>query len=455
MSRFNKRGFLNTPVFTIQNVLVFILVASVFLFTFYMRHAVSSQLAYMNLPFYIAIMLLMLKYRGRASVAGCFVWAALATMYFLIEGSAGTGISDMVQFFFLYCAPLVVCQLVFGRDAEEKLAFARTIIALVNVFTLVVFLILVVDMLTGSAVMRALTTNVLSDMAPWVPSEALERHPSIWGHYLITAGFYLAFFYMNVAYAKVTGSWILDMRLVYVVATVGIISTGGKTALVIYLASIIWLNLTDKHGLRNAVMLTFFLLLLYGAGLFDIVLERFGAEDLSSGRNEAAEAVFSVELPRLLWGYGESFAPYMSARVTSYIVSIFSEYSFLALAYKFGLVFVALIIVLLLRAPFITARLTRKWSVAFMGALLVLYFSTFNAFSVLPDAYLICSLYAIVVSMLADCCEGESGRMRSRISGARNPYRQGMDECVAEMNGPSHDRLSLLYGGHEDPASLG
>ena len=400
MSEFGKRGFLNTPVFTIQNLLVFLLVASVFLFTFYMRHAVSSQLAYMNLPFYIAIILLMLKHRGHASIAGCFVWAVLVTMYFLIERSAGTGVSDLVQFFFLYCAPLLVCQFVFGRDAEEKLKFARTIITLVNFFTLMVFLILIADILTGSAVMRFLTTNILTEMASWVPSEALERHPSIWGHYLITAGFYLVFYYMNVAYAKVAGSWILDARIVYVVATVGILSTGGKTAIVIYLVSIVWLNLTDKHGLRNAVAITVFLLVLYGMGLFDIVLERFGAEDLTSGRNEAVETVFSVELPRLFWGYGEGFSSHMSSLVTSYTVAIFSEYSFLALAFKFGVVFVVLMIALMLRSPFVAAHATGKWSLAFMGSLLVLYFSTFNAFSGIPDSYLACSLFALVASLL-------------------------------------------------------
>lgn len=400
MRGFGKRGFLNAPIFTIRNTLVFLLVASVFLFAFYVRHAVSSQLAYMNLPFYIAVALLMFKYRGRVSFGGCFVWAVLVAMFFLVERSAGTGPSDMVQFFFLYCAPLLVCQLAFGRDAEEKLMFARTIITLANAFTLMVFSVLIVDMLTNSAVMRILTANVLSEIAPWVPSEAFERHPSIWGHYLITAGFYLAFYFVNVAYAKVSGSWIIDVRLIYVVATVGILSTGGKTAIVIYLVSIVWLNLTDKHGLRNAVAITVFLLALYGMGLFDIVLERFGAEDLTSGRNKAVETVFSVELPRLFWGYGESFSSYMGSFVTPNTVAIFSEYSFLALSFKFGVVFVVLMVALMLRSPFVAAHTTGKWSLAFMGSLLVLYFSTFNAFSGVPDSYLVCSLFALETSLL-------------------------------------------------------
>ena len=409
MGRISKRDFLNTPVFTTQNMLLFLLVASVFSFTFYVRHGLSSQLAYINLPFYFAVMLLMLKYRGCVSIVGCFMWAVLAVMFFVIEMAAGTGFSSIMQFFFLYCAPLLVCQFVFGDNPRKKLTMARAIITLVNFFTLIVFLILVVDMFTGSVVMRFLTTNILTEMASWVPSEAFERHPSIWGHYLITAGFYLAFYYMNVAYAKVSGSWIMDVRLVYVIATVGILSTGGKTAILIYFISIVWLNLAEKNKLRNAIAITVLLLALYGIGLFDIVLDRFGAEDLSSGRNEAVEMVLSVELPRLFWGYGESFSSYMTSFVTSYTVAIFSEYSFLALAFKFGVVFVVLMVILLLRPCFAAAFVTRKWSLALMGSLLVLYFSTFNAFSAIPDSYLVCSLFALVTSLLMGDAEGGAG----------------------------------------------
>lgn len=403
MIRPSRRDVLNARVLTTKNTLLFLLVASVFLAAFYVRYALNSQLAYINVPFYTAVVLLLAKYRGRASFAGCFLWAILAVLFLLIEKSAGAGLSDTVKFFFLYCAPLLVCQIEFGSNAGERVGFARSIVRIVNISTLIVFAILVVDMLTNSAVMRFLTTHLLHEMSPWVPSGVFERHPSIWGHYLITAGFYLTFYYTNVAYAKMTGTWLIDVRLLYVVATVGILSTGGKTAFVIYLVSIIWLNLTDRHRLRNAVVLTAFLLVLNWMGLFDIVLERFGADDLSSGRNDAVEAVFSVELPRLFWGYGEGFSSYMAANVTSYTVAIFSEYSFLSLAFKFGVAFVVLMVVLMLRAPVMAARATGKWSIALMGALLVLYFSTFNAFNGVPDSYLACSLFALVTSMLASC----------------------------------------------------
>lgn len=427
-----KRDILNAPVLTVRNFLLFLLVASVFLTAFYVRQAVSSQLAYIDLPFYLAIMLLMAKYHGKLSLAGTLLWTVLAALFLIIELSSGTGFAATVKFFFLYCAPVLVCQVVFGFNTDEGRAFAGTIVKAVNVFTLLVFFILLMDMLTGSAVMRFLTTRLFNELAPWVPSSVFQRHPSIWGHYLMTAGYYLAFFYLNVAYARVTNSWLLDQRLIYVVATVGIISTGGKTVFVIYLVSLIWLNLTGRHGVRNAIALTTFLLLLYWMGLFDIVLERFGATDLSSGRNDAVDAVFSVELPQLFWGYGEGFSSYMAAKVSAFTVEIFSEYSLLSLAFKFGVVFVVLMVVLMLRAPVMAACCSGKWSLAFMGVLLVFYFSTFNAFNGIPDSYLLCSLYAIVVSMLGGFREEKSSRERPRSAKRRDPPRNKpqLEPCI-------------------------
>lgn len=401
MNNGKLRNMMNTPVFTVRNLLAFGLVASVFIVPFYIRMVINSELAYINALFYMSILVILVKYKGLPSIGGLALWVALALVYLITEVVAGTDTKDIVKFFFLYCAPILVCQLSFGKKASFRWRFVETVIRLVNVFTMVVFAVLVVDMITGSAPMRFLTTHYLHEMAGWVPSGVMERHPSIWGHYLMTAGFYLAFYYINVAYAKITELWLIDVRLLYLVASIGILSTGGKTALVIYLVSIIWLNLTDKHGLRNAVFLTIFLLALYWFGFFDIALERFGADDLSSGRNSATSSVFAVELPRFIGGYGEGFNAHMSALVTSYTVAIFSEYSLLALSYKFGVAFVVLMVALMLRGPFDASRRTRKWSLLFMAVMLIIYFSTFNAFAAAPDSYLVYVMFVLVVMQLS------------------------------------------------------
>ncbi|MBM6998824.1 hypothetical protein I3I95_01530 [bacterium] len=390
---------MDTRIFTAKNLLTILLVSSVLFFTFYMRLNISSEFAYINVLFYLAIIGLTISLRGRLSVLGMGAWAVVGVMFLVTEINANTGLRDIVKFFFLYCAPLLVCQLRYGGryDGGEC---ARAIVRCVNFFVLISFGILILDLLTGSAVMTFLTSRFMPEMAEWVLPGAFERHASIWGHYLITAGFYMVFLFMNVAYAKVEGEYLLDVRLLYVVATVGILSTGGKTALVIYLVSIVWLNITGEHRVRNAIALTVFLLALYLLGVFDIVLMRFGAEDLSSGRNDATTMMLSRELPRLFTGYGENFTSHAASLIGSFNTSLFSEYSLLALCYKFGLAYVALACLLVLRPFFSAARRTGKWNIVLMGIASLAYFSTFNGLMTLPDTWNMLALFAIMANLL-------------------------------------------------------
>lgn len=393
-----KKTILNTPLFTVRNLLVLVLVGSVVAFTFYARTNISSELAYINLPFYLALIFLVFRFHGNVALPNAAVWVIAVSIFFLTEVSAGVGWRDILKFFFLYCAPLLACQIGFTRNSAKGLA--RTIIRIFNAGVLLVFFILVLDCLSGSAVMSFLTTRFMPDMVVWVSPDLLERHASIWGHYLITAGFYIMFLFVNVAYAKIEGDYLMDVRLLYVVATLGVLSTGGKTALVIYLVSVVWINVASKNGARNAVAVTFFLLALYFLGAFDIVLDRFGADDLSSGRNDSTQAMFAVEEPRLMGGYGETFMASASSLVGVDSAAMFSEYSLLALCYKFGIVYVILMCVLLLWPAFSTARATGKWIIAFMAVMILAYYSTFNGLIGVPDTYLAMVIFSLSLNSL-------------------------------------------------------
>ena len=424
-----KSNILNEPFFTVRNLLLLVLVGSVVVFGFYARMNISSELAYINVPFYFALFLLAFRSHGKTGTFNAILWTVVACIFFLTEVSVGSAWKDILKFFFLYCAPLLVCQISFCRD--DARGFARAVIKLFNAGVLLVFFILVADLLTGSTVMSFLTSQFMPDMTSWVSTGLFERHASIWGHYLITAGFYIVFLFVNITYAKVEGEYLIDVRLLYVVATLGVLSTGGKTALVVYLISVVWINLTSRHGIKNAVVLTVFLLVLYYLGAFDIVLERFGAEDLSSGRNDSTRAMFSVELPRLIGGYGEQFAAHAASLIGADYASMFAEYSLLALCYKFGIVYVVMACVLLLWPAFSMARASGNWVIAFMGVMALVYFSTFNGMVTIPDTYLLMALFGICCNCLNERVpqvEQNGGAADSVAADRRGGIRQRMEE---------------------------
>lgn len=68
---------MDTRIFTAKNLLTILLVSAVLFFTFYMRLNISSEFAYINVLFYLAIIGLTISMRGRLSVLGMGTWAIL------------------------------------------------------------------------------------------------------------------------------------------------------------------------------------------------------------------------------------------------------------------------------------------------------------------------------------------------------------------------------------------
>ena len=393
---------LETRLFTVVNLSVFLLVASVFAVSFYLRMGLSSEFAYINLLFYVPLILLAAKCGCRIGIGPLMFWLFLLSLFLVTERTAGSSFRDVAKFSFLYCLPLLVCQLRFGSSQDQRRALAKAIIRTSNAFVFLVFGILVLDCFTGSACMAAISNAAMKEMSGWVSPEISSRHVSIWGHYLSTAGFYLVFYYMNIAYERIVGESLVNIKLLYVVATLGILSTGGKTAIVIYLLSVIWLNTTSKDAIKNAIALSVFLGVLYFVGAFDVVLDRFGASDLSSGRNGSVELVLSYETPRIFCGYGEGYTAHFTSFIDRGTVSMFSEYSLLTLAFKFGLVFAVGAAFLILLPSIKTSVATGNYSILFLGILMLTYFSTFNGMANIPDVYHVMALFCLVLNLLGE-----------------------------------------------------
>ena len=183
----NKKGILSAR-FTTVNVAIVLLVCSMLVFTFYFRMNISSMLAYINALFYLSIVVLAIKCRASFNGPFTILWLFCALIFTITDYCAGVGPTDIVKFFFMSCAPLLFVQIDSWKSVDTAQA-ARVLVRAVNCCVFIVFAVLVIDLVTGSAAMRALTANFLPEMTDWVESGVFDRHASIWGHYLSTSSF--------------------------------------------------------------------------------------------------------------------------------------------------------------------------------------------------------------------------------------------------------------------------
>lgn len=393
-----RTSILYRPILTVQNINLLLLVASVFLFTNSVRRWISPALANFDAFFYLAVVVLVLCCRGKIRLTLVAFWSASVVVVIVTNLVAGVETRKISWALVTYCLPVLVSQLRFS----SKINFAQStdvIIRCVNFFVCCVFVILLLDFATGSAVMKLITSSALTDLGDWIGT---GRRVSIWGHYLTTAIFYLAFYYLNVAYARTRGRYLMPAWLVYLITTVGILSTGGKTALVVFLISAVWINMVGRHRFRNAFAFTLLILALYFFGAFEVVLDRFGASDPSGGRYDSLVAMFSRDRPRLFSSFGERFTEYSTSQVGSFYGLVVMEYSPVGLAYKYGILFTIEEYVLLL-APVVSAsRRSHNWIFLLGMVGLLVCMSSYNGLVYICDTFLLLAIYIFTVGMLAE-----------------------------------------------------
>lgn len=394
----NTQSLLNAPIFTVENIACVITVCSIYLITLPMRQNVSSIWAYCNFGFYLAVIMLVIKFKGVVGVGATIIWAVASGLLLGTNLRAGVGLVENVRAFSMYSLPLLVGHLNFKSSIDCR-HVVKMIVKTLNFIVLIVFLTLILDLLSNTAVTGFLYDHLMPSISTLATTD-LSRHASIWGHYLTTAGFYLVFFFMNIAYQKLEGECLLDARILYIVSAIGIAATAGKAALVIFLIAVVWVNITGAHKIRNCIGLTGLLLLLYYAGAFDYVLSRFDTADLSSGRDAAVQQMMQWETPGLFSSHGEAFTDYSTALIGESQGVVVMEYALLGLSYKYGYVFVALFCALVLW-PFIEVAKSRSnWSIALMGVLTLAYFATYNGIIYISDTLLAIVLFAFEVRML-------------------------------------------------------
>ena len=375
-----------------------LMILSIFVFGYAIRVSTIPTFQYVSFLFLLGMCILLKKYFRNIDVKKMFLW-----MFFLIA----TFLSDMINnvsmhqwgmYFFMNTMSLLVLIVDNNALSLEKNEIKK-LIQTYNKFVYLIFIIYLVDLLTGSLIMRTLADNWLTCIANWVPrgkSLFTSRYASYLGHYLFTDVIYVGYYILNAFYKHSFFDETETPIIMHIVAVIGVISTGSKTGLLILSVLLIVFNIKK---IKYMIALIAGAFALYFAGFFNILLGRLSTEEFSTGRFGAWQTLFDMKVLKfnLFYGIGDGFFEYIHRFVDFGTAGIATEFPILCLLFKVGVIgFIAYIALMLLIPCYELLKRKNLYGAACIGAYFFLI-ATYNGLTAYPDTQIV---YIIVVLLI-------------------------------------------------------
>lgn len=375
-----------------------LMILSVFVFGYTIRVSTIPTLQYVSVLFLLGMCILLKKYFRNIDVKKMFLWMSFLIATFLSDMINNVSMHQWGMYFFMNTMSLLVLIVDNNALSLEKNEIKK-LIQTYNKFVYLIFIIYLVDLLTGSLIMRTLADNWLTCIANWVPrgkSLFTSRYASYLGHYLFTDVIYVGYYILNAFYKHSFFDEIETPIIMHIVAVIGVISTGSKTGLLILSVLLIVFNIKK---IKYMIALIAGAFALYFAGFFNILLGRLSTEEFSTGRFGAWQTLFDMKVLKfnLFYGIGDGFFEYIHRFVDFGTAGIATEFPILCLLFKVGVIgFIAYIALMLLIPGYELLRKKNLYGAGCIGAYFFLI-ATYNGLTAYPDTQIV---YIIVVIMI-------------------------------------------------------
>ncbi len=375
-----------------------LMILSVFVFGYTIRVSTIPTLQYVSVLFLLGMCILLKKYFRNIDVKKMFLWMSFLIATFLSDMINNVSMHQWGMYFFMNTMSLLVLIVDNNALSLEKNEIKK-LIQTYNKFVYLIFIIYLVDLLTGSLIMRTLADNWLTCIANWVPrgkSLFTSRYASYLGHYLFTDVIYVGYYILNAFYKHSFFDETETPIIMHIVAVIGVISTGSKTGLLILSVLLIVFNIKK---IKYMIALIAGAFALYFAGFFNILLGRLSTEEFSTGRFGAWQTLFDMKVLKfnLFYGIGDGFFEYIHRFVDFGTAGIATEFPILCLLFKVGVIgFIAYIALMLLIPCYELLKRENLYGAACIGAYFFLI-ATYNGLTAYPDTQIV---YIIVVLLI-------------------------------------------------------
>lgn len=375
-----------------------LMILSIFVFGYTIRAATVPSLQYISILFIIGliIMLRVCDWRINSVKFILFLFFLISTI--LSDFINHVSIQQWILYFFMNTVSLILFVIDDSRIILSKIEIKK-LIKIYNYFVHLIFIIYILDIITGSAIMRFLSTNWLTSISNWVPESGSlfqSRYASYLGHYLFTDVIYLGYYILNIIYKRSFDENINNPILFHTIATIGVISTGSKTGLLVLLLMLILFNF---KSLKYMIVLCCGTLVLYFAGFFNILFNRLSTEDFSTGRFAAWQTLFDLKILKLhmFYGIGDNFFGYINNFVDFGVAGIATEFPILCMLFKVGVIGLIAYLVIVLINPLYVLWKNKAWDGIVCIVLLFFTIGTYNGLFAYPDTQIVYSIIVILV----------------------------------------------------------
>ena len=378
------------------------MILSVFVFGYTIRVSTIPTLQYISALFLLGMCIFMKKYCRNIDIKKMLLWMIFLIATFLSDAINNVSLHQWGMYFFMNTVSLLVLTVDNKSLLLEKNEIKK-LIQIYNKFVYLIFMIYLVDLLTGSLIMRTLADNWLTCIANWVPrgkSLFMSRYASYLGHYLFTDVIYVGYYILNAFYKQSFFDETEKTVIMHIVAVIGVISTGSKTGLLILSVLLIVFNIKK---IKYMVALIIGAFALYFAGFFNILLGRLSTEEFSTGRFGAWQTLFDMKVMKfnLFYGIGDDFFEYIHRYVDFGTAGIATEFPILCLLFKVGLVGFIAYIALMLLMP--CCELLRKKNLYGAVCIAAYFFliATYNGLTAYPDTQIVYIIVVIFVELIS------------------------------------------------------
>lgn len=331
-----------------------------------------------------------LFYKENIDLRMIILGLAIAGLAFLAIQSGSGKLSHNVRAFAGIFIPLLIIG--FRIPKLDFKPFLKIFIQGLNITCILVVILGMVDYLSGFGITDFLINHNLFDneaslIIRSAQSLGIYRLYSLIGHPLVTAWYLLIFYMLNVLYNRYYKP-LLNDYFVIIVTFIGLLLCGSRTALIVALLMLIFLN-NSKNKLGFISFVT-----VMGAGLFSTslfkenLLQRFilhyEAGDVSQGRNQAFYNVLHGFAQAPAWFTGGGLdSSYEITMKWGFIKSF--EYPIIMLAYDLGIVTTFLIYVAILLVPIYVFLKNRSYRILAFFLLMSIYINGFTSLADYTD----------------------------------------------------------------------